>query len=40
MNDKELLEYSNWMIKDTFKHLVPAVVIYAVALGAYWVFIG
>lgn len=40
MNDKELLEYSNWMLVDAGKQLIQAVAIYAAALGAYWVFVG
>lgn len=37
MNDQE---YAQWMISDTLSQVVPALVIYAVALAAYWVFIG
>ena len=37
MNDKE---YAEWMWKDTFSQLIPVLVIYGLALTAYWVFIG
>ena len=37
MNDKE---YAEWMISDTLSQVMPALMIYAVALTAYWVFIG
>jgi hypothetical protein len=37
MNDKE---YAEWIISDTMSQVVPALVIYAVVLTAYWVFIG
>jgi hypothetical protein len=40
MQDKDMIEYSQWMIADTVKQLIPAVGIYAVALGAYWIFVG
>lgn len=37
MNDKE---YAEWVMADTIQQVVPAVMIYAVILTAYWVFIG
>ena len=40
MNDKEMAEYSEWMWADTMKHVIHAVVVYGVLLGAYWVFVG
>lgn len=40
MNDKELTEYSQWIIEDTLKQVGLAAVIYAVALGLYWSLIG
>lgn len=33
MND---VEYAKFVLADTARSLVPALVIYAVALGAYW----
>lgn len=36
MNDKE---YSDWIASETAKWLLYATAIYAVALGAYWMFI-
>jgi hypothetical protein len=40
MQDKDMIEYAQWIVADTVKHLIPAVGIYAVALGAYWIFVG
>jgi hypothetical protein len=40
MNDKELTEYSQWMWSETGKLVLQAVAIYAVVLGAYWIFVG
>ncbi len=37
MNDEE---YAQWVVSDTAEQVVPALIIYAVALTAYWVFIG
>ena len=40
MNEKEMAEYSQWMWAETGKLALQAVVIYAAALGAYWIFVG
>jgi hypothetical protein len=37
MND---VEYAKFILEDTCMHLLQAVGIYAVALGAYWIFVG
>ena len=36
MNDQE---YGLWFWRDTLEQVLPAVLIYAVALAAYWVFV-
>ena len=33
-------EFQEWVIKDTVKSLIQALLIYAVALTAYWQFVG
>jgi hypothetical protein len=38
--NKEDIEYAHWVWADTARQLLPAVAIYVVALGAYWIFIG
>lgn len=30
------IEYSNWIIKDTWAQVWPALVMYAIALTLYW----
>jgi len=36
MNDQE---YSEWIIKDTWQQIRPAVIMYALALTLYWTLI-
>jgi hypothetical protein len=33
-------EYSQWVLKDSFKELGKGLLIYTVALALYWTFIG
>ena len=33
-------DWVNWVWQDTFKTLGPAMIVYGVALLAYWYFIG
>jgi hypothetical protein len=44
MNTKEQtmneVEYAGWIVKDTAKHIIEALAIYAVALGGYWALVG
>jgi hypothetical protein len=40
MNDKEMIEYSQWMWADAAKMAVQAVAVYGALLGAYWIFVG
>lgn len=36
MNDQE---YTQWIIKDTAQQVMPAVIMYALALTAYWTLV-
>ncbi len=36
MNQEELKEYSEWMWRDTWQQLKPAVWIYLICLGGFW----
>lgn len=40
MKDKEMMEYSQWMLAGAGKMALQAVAIYGALLGAYWIFIG
>jgi hypothetical protein len=34
------IEYAKWVLEDTATELLKATAIYAMALGAYWIFVG
>jgi hypothetical protein len=34
------IEYAKWIWEDTATEMLKAVAIYALALGAYWIFVG
>jgi hypothetical protein len=36
----EDIEYAKFIVEDTVKAMLQAVGIYAVILGAYWIFVG
>jgi hypothetical protein len=40
MTDKDMMEYTAWMIKESATQMIYAVGIYAVALSAYWILVG
>jgi hypothetical protein len=33
------VEYAKWVLADTGRYMIQAVVIYGVALGAYWMMV-
>lgn len=37
MNDRE---YANWIIKDTWSQIKPALIMYVIVLVLYWTMIG
>jgi hypothetical protein len=39
MNDQDMMEYTQWILADTAKQLLPAALIYVVVLSAYWTFV-
>lgn len=36
MNEKEMIEYSQWMWADAVKQAAKGIVVYVVLLGLYW----
>lgn len=39
MNEKEMIEYSQWMWTDALRQVAQGVVVYAILLVAYWGFV-
>jgi hypothetical protein len=40
MTEKEAVEYTQEIVVEALKYLGQAAIIYASALGAYWLFVG
>lgn len=34
--DQDLKEYSEWMWRDTWQQIKPALLIYGICLGTFW----
>lgn len=39
MNEKEMIEYSQWMWADALRQVAQGVVVYAILLVVYWGFV-
>jgi len=39
MNDREMMDYTNWLWADTVKEVGKGLLIYAVLLGSYWLLV-
>jgi hypothetical protein len=40
MTDKDMMEYTGWMLADAGRQMLQAALIYAVPISAYWIFVG